>query len=75
MAVRVGTHDHQLDLRVVKHFIEIAGEVDVRILRRLLLRPGAAAEDMRHMPAVFSVQNIGKMVAGGTFAESNKCAV
>ncbi|XNM68368.1 hypothetical protein ACLK2E_18675 [Escherichia coli] len=30
---------------------------------------------MRHVPAVFSVQDIGKMVAGGAFAESNKCAV
>ena len=75
MAVRVGADNHQFDLRVVKHFVEVAGEVDVRILRCLFFRLCAAAIDMRHVPAVFSMQDIGKMVAGGAFAKSNKCAV
>jgi hypothetical protein len=34
MAVGVGADNHQLDLRIVKHFIEIAGEMNMGILRR-----------------------------------------
>ena len=75
MTVRVGAHNHQLDLRIVKHFVEVAGEVNMRVCRCLFLWLCAAAKDMRHVPVVFSVQDIGKMIAGGAFAESNKCAV
>ena len=75
MAVGVGADNHQLHLWVVKHLIEIAGEVDVGILRRLLFRLRAAAVDMGHMPAVFAVKNIRKVIAGRTFTKSNKCAM
>ena len=75
MAVGMGADHHQPDLRVVKYFIEIAGEMDVGILRRLLLGLRPAAVDMRHMPTVFAVQNVRKMVAGGAFTKANKCAV
>jgi hypothetical protein len=33
MAVGVGADNHQRDLRIVKHLIEIAGEMDMGILR------------------------------------------
>jgi hypothetical protein len=33
MAVGVGADNHQLDLRIVKHFIKIAGEMNMGILR------------------------------------------
>jgi hypothetical protein len=33
MAVGVGADNHQLDLRIVKHLIEIAGEMDMGVLR------------------------------------------
>lgn len=75
MAVGMGTDNHQRDLRVVKHLIEIAGEVDVGILRGLLFRLRAAAVDMGHVPAVFTVENIRQVVAGRTFTKSNKCAM
>ena len=71
----MSTDNHQFYLRVVEHVVEIAGEMNMRILRRLLLRLRAAAIDMRDVPAVFAVQNIRKMVAGGAFAKPNKRAV
>ena len=75
MAVGMGTDDDQFNLRVVKHHIQIAGEMDVGILRGLLFWLRAATVDMRHMPAVFTVENIRKVIAGRTFTKSNKCAM
>ena len=75
MAVGMGTDDDQFNLRVAQDFIEIAGEMNMGILRRLLFRLRAAAVDMRHMPAVFTVENIRKVIAGRTFTKSNKCAM
>ncbi len=75
MAVSMGTDDHQLYLRIAQHLIQIAGEVNMRILRRLLFRFSVTTENMRDMPGIFPIQNVGEMVTGGTFAKSNKCAV
>ena len=75
VAVGVGTDHHQLHLRVVKHLIKIAGEMNMGILRRLLFWLRAAAIDMGHVPGLFTVENIRKVVTRGAFAKSNKCAV
>jgi hypothetical protein len=75
MAVGVGADNHQFDLRIVKHLIKIAGEMDMGILRGLLFRLRAAAVDMGHVPAVFTVENIRQVIAGGAFTKSNKCAM
>lgn len=53
VAISVGTDHHQLHLRVIKHFIKIAGEMNVRILRRLFFRLRAAAVDMSHVPYLY----------------------
>jgi predicted dehydrogenase len=42
------------------------------IRRRLFFRPGAAAINMRDVPAVFAMQDVRKVVAGRAFTKANK---
>ena len=49
--------------------------MNMGILRRLLLGLRPAAVNVRYLPAVFAVQNVRKVIAGGAFTKANKCAV
>ncbi len=75
MAVGVSADHHQLDQWIVEYFIKVAGEMNMGILRRLLLGLRPAAVNVRYLPAVFAVQNVRKVIAGGAFTKANKCAV
>lgn len=75
VAIGMGADHHQFDLRIIQYFIEVAGEVDMGIRRRLFFWPGAAAINMRDVPAVFAMQDVRKVIAGRAFTKANKCAV
>ncbi len=49
--------------------------MNMGILRRLFFGLRLAAVNVRYLPAIFAVQYVRQVVAGGAFTKANKCAV